>query len=197
MRMASIDVTGRKHSEDAAYRNATELRALFQAFPDLFLRLNRSGAVLDAQAGRSSDSLLSAEKFAGRNLQDMLPGGVLEHVRLAQEKVRMTGAVEVVEFPIEDRLGQQTYEMRLLPLNWDEWIAIIRNITTRKSNERRLKDVAQELEQKNQELETALATGRARTRTKSRFLANMSHEIRTPINGVLGMADFLLGTGLD
>src|SRR5580700_10980056 len=197
MRMASIDVTDRKHSENAAYQNATELRALFQAFPDLFLRVDRSGAVLDAQAGKSSDSLLSAEKFAGGNLQDLLPAGVLEHVRSAQEKVRKTGAVEVVEFPIADRVGQQTYEMRLLPLHWDEWIAIVRNITTRKSNERRLTDVAQELEQKNQELETALAAAREATRTKSRFLANMSHEIRTPINGVLGMADFLLGTELN
>jgi PAS domain S-box-containing protein len=197
LRMASIDVTERKHSEDAAYRNASELRALFQAFPDLFLRLDRNGAVLDAQAGKGSDSLLSAEKFAGRNLQDMLPGSVLEHIRGAQEKVRKTGALEVVEFPIEDRLGQQTYEMRLLPLNWDEWIAIVRNITARKSDEQRLKDNAQELEQKNQELETALAAARQATLTKSRFLANMSHEIRTPINGLLGMADFLLGTKLD
>jgi PAS domain S-box-containing protein len=197
MRMASIDVTGRKHSEDAAYQNATELRALFQAFPDLFLHLDRNGAVLDAQAGQSSDSFLSAERFSGRNLQDILPGGILENVRSAQEKVRISGAVEVVEFPLDDRLGRQTYEMRLLPLNWEEWIAIVRNITTHKSNERRLKDVAQELEQKNQELETALAAARAATRTKSRFLANMSHEIRTPINGVLGMTEFLLGTRLD
>jgi len=197
LRMASIDVTARKQSENVAYQNATELRALFQAFPDLFLRVNRNGAVLDAQAGQSSDSFLSKERFTNRNLQDMLPADVVEHVRHAQEKVRKTSAVEVVEFPIQDRQGRQIYEMRLLPLNWDEWIAIVRNITARKINEQRLTEVAQELEQKNQELETALATAREATRTKSRFLANMSHEIRTPMNGVLGMADFLLGTELN
>ena len=197
MRMASIDVSQRRQSEAAAYQNANELRALFQAFPDLFLRLDRNGSVLDAQAGQSSDSFLSAEKFAKGNLQDILPAAVWEHIRGAQDKVRKTNALEVVEFPIQDQLGQHTYEMRLLPINWDEWIAIVRNISARKSNEQRMKDSALELEQKNQELEAALAAAREATRTKSRFLANMSHEIRTPMNGVLGMADFLLGTELN
>ncbi len=35
------------------------------------------------------------------------------------------------------------------------------------------------------------------SRAKSDFLANMSHEIRTPINGILGMAEILMGTCLD
>ena len=34
-------------------------------------------------------------------------------------------------------------------------------------------------------------------RAKSQFLANMSHEVRTPMNGVLGMAELLLGKDLD
>jgi PAS domain S-box-containing protein len=197
MRMGSIDVTQRKTSEDAAYQNATELRALFQAFPDLFLRLDKNETVLDAKGGQRSDTFLGADKFLGRNLQDLLPAGVLAQAIAAKEKVRKSNAMEVVEFGIEDRLGQQVYEMRLLPLHWDEWIAIVRNITARKAREQRLRDDAQELEQKNEELERALTTAREATRMKSRFLANMSHEIRTPMNGVLGMTEFLLGSGLN
>jgi CheY-like chemotaxis protein len=72
----------------------------------------------------------------------------------------------------------------------------LRNITARKNDEKRLQEYAQELERKNEELESALVTAREATQLKSRFLANMSHEIRTPMNGVLGMTDFLLGTSL-
>lgn len=196
MRMASVDVTDRKNSEDTAYQNAAELRALFQAFPDLFLRLDKQETVLDAKGGQSADSFLRVEKFLGKNLQDLLPPGVLRQVREAQPRVRNTHSVEIVEFGVTDELGEQAYEMRLLPLNWDEWIAVLRNITARKASEQRVKEYAQELEQKNEELEKALISARDATLMKSRFLANMSHEIRTPMNGVLGMTDFLLGTRL-
>src|SRR5258708_10689641 len=83
-----------------------------------------------------------------------------------------------------------------MPLSWDHWSAVVRNITARKSVEVRLTDYAQELESKNEELESALVTAREATQLRSRFLANISHEVRTPMNGVLGMTDFLLATKL-
>jgi signal transduction histidine kinase len=50
------------------------------------------------------------------------------------------------------------------------------------------------MEEKNKELEVALASAREATELKSQFLANMSHEIRTPMNGVIGMLSLLLET---
>ena len=59
------------------------------------------------------------------------------------------------------------------------------------------------LHDKNAQLQAEIAKRReternliAATEAKSRFLATMSHEIRTPINGVMGMTELLLGSGL-
>lgn len=49
--------------------------------------------------------------------------------------------------------------------------------------------VRQELKLTQQKLETALSA-------KSQFLANMSHELRTPMNGILGMTELLIDSGL-
>ena len=196
MRLAAIDMTEGKKSEDQAYEAASELRALFQTFPDLFIRLDRSGRVLDSTGGQSSDQFLSPDKFRGQNLRDLLPAAVVDQLREGQDKARKTKAPHIVEFTVDSRAGQQVYETRVVPLDWEHSIATLRNITARKNDEKRLQEYAQELERKNEELESALVTAREATQLKSRFLANMSHEIRTPMNGVLGMTDFLLGTSL-
>jgi len=119
MRLASIDVTDLKRSEDTAFETAKELQALFQGFPDLFLRINKNDTVLDAKGGQRSDSFLRTDKFQGKNLQDLLPAGVLSQVCAALEKVHKGNSMEMVEFSIQDRLGSQSYEMRLLPLHWE------------------------------------------------------------------------------
>ncbi|MEZ6038068.1 MAG: ATP-binding protein [Planctomycetota bacterium] len=55
---------------------------------------------------------------------------------------------------------------------------------------------AQELEDKNREVQAALAAAEEASRMKSRFLANMSHELRSPIAGIIGMSELLIADTL-
>jgi PAS domain S-box-containing protein len=46
-------------------------------------------------------------------------------------------------------------------------------------------------------LDAALGRAESASVAKSRFLATVSHEMRTPLNGIIGMTDLMLGTGLN
>jgi signal transduction histidine kinase len=71
-----------------------------------------------------------------------------------------------------------------------------RDVTERKQAQQRLLESARELQEKNEELSTALRLAREATQLKEQFLANTSHELRTPMNGIMGMMNLLKSTEL-
>jgi two-component system sensor histidine kinase/response regulator len=197
LRTSAVDVTEHTRKEEEIWQTTGELRAVFQALPDVFLRLDLNGVILDYRGPASSKFLGENQDLVGEQILSVAPGEVGTQIEKAIARARRTSSMVAIEYSIPSDDGELFFEARLIPLYWKEIIAIVRDITERKRAEKRLEQYAEEVQEKNQDMAAALTTAREATLLKGRFLANMSHEIRTPMNGIIGMTELLLDTPLN
>ncbi|AFY74087.1 histidine kinase,Response regulator receiver domain protein,histidine kinase,GAF domain-containing protein [Synechococcus sp. PCC 7502] len=186
------DITDRQEAELALQKSETTTRAIIHAIPDLLIRMRQDGLQMevinagaihclhavtnpDTKPDRPQDSV-------GYNIIDIMPLAIAqERIALAQLAIS-TGITQKQEYKFIDQ--DQTYyeKARIVPLNHNEVLVAVSDISDRKQAE-----IA---------LAKAIEIAESAAKSKSEFLANMSHEIRTPMNGVLGMAELLANTYL-
>lgn len=127
-------------SEELMQANS-EMRAIFQAIPDLFFRFSPDGTILDCKAGARSDLVMPVAALIGRRMQSVPEPEVAERFAAAIRKVVATGSMARLEYSLHHHL----YEARLLPLRSKQIIAIIRNITELKQTEEALRQSENEV----------------------------------------------------
>jgi PAS domain S-box-containing protein len=138
MAVPLILIAGLLEQNRAEHRSLVEMErqnsATLRALPDLMFLQSREGVYLKHYAPSNSQLLVSPEFFLGRNMRDILPPDVAALFEPAFKTVT-PDEPSVVEYSLEIGEELRQYEARLIGLDDDRVLSIVRDITARRRSE--------------------------------------------------------------
>jgi len=130
-------------SEELLQANS-ELRAVLQTLPDIYLRIAADGKILDFKGSEAPDPLFSPAAPIGKFLPNLLPPDVHADFSAFISEVLARKAMKSMVFKINRHAKTHYYESRGVPFFDDQVIVVIRNVTERKHAEEALLKEARE-----------------------------------------------------
>ncbi|WP_292516950.1 PAS domain S-box protein [Methanoculleus sp.] len=165
------DVTDQVLIEERLGQTTSELTAVIEAFPDLFLRLNADGTIIDSRAGRLAEVPVVPRTLLGRRIQDLFPAKTGDALLGAiQQTVRADAPAAPLEFSHTEQGEVRHYEARVVPLHETHVMAIVREITE-------LKQAREELRRHREHLEDLVAERTAELEHANRQLEHLLYII--------------------
>ena len=151
----------RKRYEETIRLNDARNRIIIDALPDLIIRIDINGSILDYSAKPHHPLYIHRDLAYGRKLNKTFPEEIAARIIGDENKEAFVASQKVEEFRLPYAVG--TYEARLYPIYSDEALIIIRDVT----EQAKLNDM------------------------KSDFINRASHELRTPLTAAMLMVDLI------
>jgi len=128
--------------------------ALLRVLPDLMFVLDREGNYVDFCAGQEGELAIPPETILGKNVRDTsFSAHELGNIFAAMEAALDTGTTQSVEYGLQTLNGHGFFEARIVRLDANHVISIVRNITERRTADKELLELSIKLEEEKTELQ--------------------------------------------
>ena len=134
--VSGTDISDRKTTEIALQKSESTKRVILETMPDLLLHLNRDGTCLNQVESRVDNQDFLPITL---HISEVLPPDLLEKQLQVIETAIATGELQIYEHQFLKNGLTNYEEIRILALNDQEVLVIIRNISDRKQAEITLK----------------------------------------------------------
>src|SRR5688500_10149534 len=155
----------RSSYEETIQMSEARSRAILSALPDLLIRIDIDGMILDYSANPDHPLYLHRDVISGKKLSETWPADIVEKFigPTNQSTFTSLNVVEGFRLPFIDKI----YESRLYPISVGEALIVVRDIT-----------------------DQALLN-----EMKSDFINRASHELRTPLTAAMLMTELIQDGG--
>ena len=139
------DISQERQASEALRQSEAINRAILSSVPDLMFRLSKKGVFLDSHTGSQEGMYMSQDEFLGKNIEEVLPPEVAELALNSLEKAFLQPETITYEYELALNDESRFFENRVLAINDDEALSIVRDITNRKLAEDQWQKTLQKL----------------------------------------------------
>ncbi len=141
-----------RERDETSQRN----RALLSANPDMVFLISNQGVYLDYHARDPNDLLVRPEMFLGKNVREVLPPQLAQDVTRCLALTARTDEPQVLEYSLQMENEERHYEARLIGMEGDKTLSIVRDVTDRKRASHALEESQAKLNQSHTHVRSLL-----------------------------------------
>ncbi len=176
------DITDKKKAEEALRIEQEKIKNILYSLQDMIFVFNADGYFVDYLQSDDSRLFKNPDEFIGKHVNDVLPKHIADQQIKAIRNLKKTNKVQMYDYLMMVDKRERWFSAQISRLTGsvfysDLYIGVVRDITSRKVQEEKLKQTAIELE--------------AVVDEKNKLISIVAHDLKNPFAAMLGMSEML------